>query len=682
MDRGALRTTIHEQRVVSATALALLAFASVHLIWRLCDYSGCFPDVEVFLSWFPSVFLTGKGFSFSDLGQAIDVWGMDGDSRPRFLSYYLAALTVKARIALWDWLPPHPSFSPLWPFTLVMAPWLFYRFLKEELECRWSAIVGASLYMLSTGYLSSATMLFHPGKPLANVVVIATLYVAMKARKTLLVEKNSPVGILPKTAILFSLLLLPLLLLADETALFCLFILPVWAHRFFIPRRFEWAHVKPCLVNSFFMSFPAVFYLAVAFVVAPLLTNNVLQRSYSFGDYLHRSMDIGKTGFISLAQHTTTLFSAVLIPWKFLNRRIPVEDATWHPVGMLIVVLAIFLALFTMIYRDRTRRPLLFRLTTLLALFLLFQTFVAAHHPQQLTVTGYYYGAIFSVLVSALLAAAYVSLSRTSIGRVAAVAITLCLAINMSCNYSQLNSSWLSHRNFKGYQLITKAVYNPFFAHVDLSQLVKYNSKTVEGIYLDDIPSGFRGDQAGWIFRLWKGRSDGRYQQLLRGHVLAFQDLWVLFELYNWHTPRDVSTISPADIPAPIAINDKLLRAYRGILRRSDYTKSGAVPLFALKNIARPNRYTIEYETKLAYPWLYPDIDGALRYLHGFRYTHILVTDDMLLPDGSYGLLHNQFIREKLAGSLEKHGLISRGSFVVDGHIVTLFEIRYFPTIT
>lgn len=670
-----------ELNVIRLTAVVLLTYASLHLIWRICDYSACFPDVEVFLSWFPSVFLNGKGFSFSDFSQAIDVWGMDGDSRPRFLSYYLAALTVKARIALWDWLPPHPSFSPLWPLTLVMAPWLLYRFLREELECRWSAIVGASLYMLSAGYLSSATMLFHPGKPLANVAVIATLHVAMKARKVLSVADSAIVGILPKTALIFYFLLLPLLLLADETALFCLFILPVWAHRYFMPRRFGWLYLKPCLVNSFIMSFPALVYLVVAFVAAPLLTGNVLQRSYSFGDYLSRSLDLGKAGLISLAQHTTTLFSAVVTPWMLLNRRIPVEDAAL-PVGMLIAVLVIFLAIFVLLYRDKTRRRLLFRLTTLLALFLLFQTFVAAHHPQQLTVTGYYYGAIFSVLVSALLAAAYASLSRTSKGQVAAAAITLCLAINLSCNYSQLNSSWLSHRNFKGYQLITKAVYNPFFAHVDLSQLVKYNSKTVEGIYLDDIPVEFRGDQSGWIFRLWKGRSPGRYQQSLRGHVLAFQDLWVLFELYNWKTPHDVTTISPADIPAPIAINDKLLNTYRGILRRSDYAKSGAIPLLALKNIARPNRYTIEYETKLAYPWLYPDIDSALRYLHGFRYTHVLLTDNRFLPAGNYGLLHNQFMREKLADSLEKHGLISRGSFVVDGHSVTLFEIRYFPAIT
>lgn len=677
MNFRSVLNSFKEQPVTSATAVSLLLFACANLFWRLSDYSGCFSEVEVFANWLPSVLLNGKGFSFSDFSQAIDAWGMDGDSRPRFLSYYLAALTIKTRIALWDWLPPHPSFSPLWPFTLVMAPWLLYLFLKAELECRWSAITGTSFYMLSTGYLSSATMLFHPGKPLANVAVIATLYVAMKASKSLQVDKVAPVAVMPRAVILFYLVPLPVLLMADETALYCLFILPVWAHRYFIPRRFGRAYLQPCLINWFFTSFPALVYLAVVFLLAPLLSSNFLHRSYSFGDYLTRYLNMGKTGLFSLVQHTTTLFSTAFMPWWLLNRSVPIAEQAELSVAMVVVVIAFIVTMFRLINRNKTRKELLVRLTFLVCLFLLFQTFVAAHHRLDLTITGYYYGAIFSILVSILFATTYETLVSTSKGRAAAVAVIVYLAAMQSMNYSRLNSSWLAHRNFKCLDTVIQTIYNPYLSLVDVSPLAKVPLEARSHLYAEDIPVEMRSGRADWVVQLWRRRNDRMFNPHLQAHLLALEDLWILSELYYWRTSLNTDKVFSGNTPPPVPLNSKLLRTYRGVLGRVDYSQGAIehIPLLAFQNITNQNRETNGYETKLAYPLFSSSLESGLQYLRKSRYNYILITDDTLLPYNEYSVFHNQFMGEMRAGRLYKYGIISRGNFVLDGHTVTLLQI-------
>ena len=101
-------------RPLKATALAVFLVAAAHLVWLVCDYSRCFQENEVYANWLGRIVLEGRSFSWSDLKTVFDVWSMDGGSRPRFVSYLFAIWTAKARLAMWDFLPPHPSFSPIW----------------------------------------------------------------------------------------------------------------------------------------------------------------------------------------------------------------------------------------------------------------------------------------------------------------------------------------------------------------------------------------------------------------------------------------------------------------------------------------------------------------------------------------------------------------------------------------
>src|ERR1700677_2432257 len=128
--------------------LALLASIGF-LVVRLCDYERCMQDPECFANFSPVALKDGTDISWNDLRNCFDVWGLDGASRPRPVSYLCYVLTIKCRLALWKFVPMHPSFSPLWLLTLLVGPVLFYKFVRLTFDSTPVAQLGTAFYLTS-----------------------------------------------------------------------------------------------------------------------------------------------------------------------------------------------------------------------------------------------------------------------------------------------------------------------------------------------------------------------------------------------------------------------------------------------------------------------------------------------------------------------------------------------------
>ena len=232
-------------------ALAGAVLFVAHLVSR---YDICFQDGEV--QFFQVAALKdGPAFGWRDLRAALDTTALDGDYRPRVISYLAFIVTVKTRLALWQIFPPHPSFSPLWLLTVGVAPLLLYRFLRLELRDRGAALAGVAVYLVSAGFLSGVTMIFHPGKPLANVLVIGAFYLCARINAT-------PV---PSARLVATLLgLLTLAPFVDETAVFAWVVPFVWC--------------SYCRRRWLVFAAPALLAVFVIVVVAPTFSRLLVRR--------------------------------------------------------------------------------------------------------------------------------------------------------------------------------------------------------------------------------------------------------------------------------------------------------------------------------------------------------------------------------------------------------------------
>ena len=663
-------------RLLKAAALAVFLLAALHLAGLVCDYSRCFQDNEVYANWLGRIVLEGRGFSGADLKTAFDVWSLDGGARPRFVSYLCAIWTAKARLALWDFLPPHPSFSPVWIFSLLLAPWLLYRFLKGELECRWSALLGTGLYMVTAGYLSSASMLFHPGKPLANVVVIWTLYAAMRAnrRAESLPTPETPRYSAPMAFFLVG--ILPVLLFTDETALFALAILPAWNVRFFIPRRMDGQSVWACLANAGAYSVAPLVYLGTVFVAIPRLTRPMLGQEFDFGWCLSLFQGAGKFDLAHGLQHLTTLLGGALAPWARFGMEVPTATSPhFHP-SWLLVCLVAFAGAGRAVHLRRLHRGTFARIAVLMAVFAVFQTYVASHHPFHLVVSGYYYGAIFSVLLAILLACVFGSFLRdSSIGWLALGALGYLAFIQLH-NFQAMNRSWLAHSHAKDMGWFGTFTYNPLLAYGDTSEIVRLYSNQTPGMYGNDIPAPLRRHRFAAAVETWK-RRDGGYREYLGTKPLALSDLWLLTELYYGRTP---GTVVPGGERRATAAQDVGL-LYQGALARARIGQKDEEPLpvLAFRQMALEDYFALRglMSTRLAYPWPFADVGEGVRRFREIGYTHWLVPPAGI-PRGAgpFWAFHDGFVAARDAGTLDGHGVMDAGRIDVFGREVAAMDMR------
>ncbi len=519
--------------VVAFVFLAVIAA----IILTLRNYANCYQEAESVISFTPAVLAHGKNFSLHDFVNIFNVWGLDnGWNRPRFLSYIAYILQTKSRIFLWDFMRPHPTLSILWILTLVLAPWIFYKYLKLILKEKTASLAGVAVYISSCGYLFSATMLMHPGKPLLNVVVIGILYILAKVHPPESENKINPSfstgfvwGIIP---------LLTASLLLDEMATFC-FVLPfVWSIRYFLPYRLTLKNIKTCIQNILIYCIPALILLFMVLIVTPYVAQHAFGKSYNFFGCISQNAHVSQVNWELFTWNTLTLFSASLLPWAMLHLRVPVPETTigLNYLGIQIFYIILFLALIYLFTKAREYRVALVKTIILIVLFILLQSLNISFHIQKIVISGYYYGAPFSILFAALIAIMIAILNKgIPCGRWVSRILLCYIVVLQFMNFLMINISWKTHTDWKATVGVPKEKLDTVRGRVIylIKQQLKDELKSHYKVYYpDNITPIDPSEKFQRTDAFWKEYKSGKCDLFSQKHDLLFvQTMWLYSEL-------------------------------------------------------------------------------------------------------------------------------------------------------
>jgi hypothetical protein len=445
-----------------ATVLVVLALAVavVYFVLAISDYRNLFVHPDNHQHILKESLHDGIAIDWHELPNMLQS-RQEGESRPRWLTYFLLSIDQKLRLMLYDWLPTHPTFAPVaWFFQLVVTSYYLYRLLLNVTGDRLAGLSGLALYWSATGFLSGFTMFFMPGKTLSNLILVLTLYAASEGAKRL--RPGQLLVSAPGWSKYLAFLSLLVGLFLDEMPIAVFLILPLMFWGQFVP-SLPWTRhlgqkVGAFLKNAAFFAGPVVVFLVVVVILAPPL----IQWLWGYPlDYLGDTLLIhGNTRTAASLDaavesgldprviwgNISTLFGLSLAPWfttpliYTLNDQFPSGQTTNLP--KLVTLAAFFgVAIFLAV---KSTGPLAVHLRGLLVslpLFFLFLSLLMVRHIP--IVTGYYYGAIFASIFALLAAMLVTAASRVAPWSrpVASLAVLAIVGIQLT-NYTQLNTGW------------------------------------------------------------------------------------------------------------------------------------------------------------------------------------------------------------------------------------------------
>ena len=421
----------------------------------ILNYSVNWMHPEVIIRAMRSALVNGIDFQLADLGQIFDFNTLDGVSRARFVSYAFEIIDVKFRLWLFQYIPPHPSLSLTYIF-IFLSPVLLFKFINNVTNNRntaWSAVL---LYVLSTGFLSGSTLLFHAGKPIANFFVIYCLYLASKLSRLAANQhkfrKNEYFSLLLFFCVLF------ITLFTDEGAYFVLVALPILFYDdilkfslktdgyFSITKRlpemtFEIAS-KPggiSMIVLYLLTF--VLYLIFITFVFPIIALKMGLGTFNFWGFVGSGSSLldNVLNFNFTAANARDLVTTQLIP-----------ISTPYLAYFYTVYYAYFLWMFT--HLTRFQKRIFFRYVIVLILFFIFQTLLFSTHGGGRVVSTYYYGSTFPIYLVLPL-----SILLSVKGRwlkSANKAVLIFLLIVSAHNFPVVSHQWMGRHN---------AMYRQFF---------------------------------------------------------------------------------------------------------------------------------------------------------------------------------------------------------------------------
>jgi len=524
--------------------IGLLCAVVIAIIYFIANYQKCFQDFECVVYFSPAALRNGQNFSLRDIFNAFNAWGFDVDSRPRFLSYFFYIIIIKTRLLLWKLMLPHPSLSPIWLFTLVVSPVVFYKFLKRALNDRNAALAGVLVYISSCGYLFNATMLFHPGKPLVNTVIIIMFYLLAKKHPLPTIINHSDTNCKidwQHVKTFFPWVIIALFL--DETGLFCLGILGIWNYRYFIPYRFSSGNLKICVRNCLIYLIPLLVFFIIITAIVPAITQAEFGQKFDFLAYLRQNLSYEKLHVPYLFRHAATMFSASLLPWRILDLQVPVVIGHFkHPALAVSTCLIVFILTAYLSWRYREYSQIYKRIITLVIAFILFQTLVASFHPLILGITGYHYGPIFSVMFSFLCSVIFLNLSQKIPRGIWIVRAALCYIIIIQLiNFDLINSMWISHSDWKGATFVNdpeEIILGLLGQDKNVNtealrqRIIRNVNFDAEPYYLKDTVIPDSKEKISVVREVWNNWKHGKCNLVLSGEGLMFiQNLWLYGEL-------------------------------------------------------------------------------------------------------------------------------------------------------
>jgi hypothetical protein len=416
---------------------AIFVFALAYVLGVIFNYNANWTHPEIVSRCIPNAFRNGSRLVPGDLLRGFDCWSFDAIARARFLSYAVLIINVKFRVWLWEYFPPHPSLSLTWIFTLILSPLLLFKFLRNFARSHLSAWSGISLYILSVGFLSGITLLFHPGKPLTLFAAILSLYLSSRidrllARKeyfgkkalqwTLLspaILRGSPPGadggclraglalaarirsftkqgdrIARRLALAYAGLVATIFIafFLDETAWFIFFCIPILYPNIFSARKNMIAAL--CGYALVF-----VFFLCFVTWIAPRVIKGCGFGDFQFWQCIWRphyaqSSNIWQQfKFGSIVSNGRHLLGSLIMPAPVRAALHVQKVYTGAAIFLFVYVVTAFFQL------PAWAKKAFLRALAVLLLFIIFQTAILAKHLR-LIETPYYYGALFSLFVT------------------------------------------------------------------------------------------------------------------------------------------------------------------------------------------------------------------------------------------------------------------------------------------
>lgn len=339
----------------------------------LADYGGTWMHPEMTLEYHRSALRNGPAPGFADLALAFDYKAFDTLDWPRarFLSNLVLILNAKFRLYLFQFIPPHPSLSLTWPVSLL-SPILLYRLIRrldQDQDCAW---LGVTLYVLSTGFLSGLSLLFHPGKPLTTPYLLLVLLLAARMDQG---EADPKARSRLEAALTLTLCGAGLL---DETALFAVAAVPIVFPSLLAAPDFRKRLARLVLI-------PAAAYLFLVSVAAPAAVAGL-----GFGGFPYWKKNLGPA--LVKAPPMFALWGALRM-----------LASHFYPLGAGVGPLAGAVAAWLLFLRheklDRPTRGLVGRLLAAALLFSAFQAILLARWPAPVR-ANYYYGAPLSLFLA------------------------------------------------------------------------------------------------------------------------------------------------------------------------------------------------------------------------------------------------------------------------------------------
>jgi hypothetical protein len=256
--------------------------------------------------------------------------------------------------------------------------------------------------------------------------------------------------------------------------------------------------------------------------------------------------------------HAYNLSAAQSVAGQFFRISAPVRwpdgsnsiDMAWAPFAVMMIAAAFI----TWAIRKAPAFPFYIRILILIVLFVFFQSVILLFHPVLLVASGFYYGAGFSVLFAAAVAAVFAGLARAGARRAgiwAAYTLVSYILVASTMNFFALDESWRNHRNFKE---LFHASSIPFDNAGDWAP-VRSLALRASGYYSSDVMSDSAGsafDETIDMWRRWRRGDD----DLFAGRVVRLRDFWLLDELALASGPERMAKLATTRSPVarPVAV--------------------------------------------------------------------------------------------------------------------------------
>ena len=374
---------------------ALFLLECVYIVFFLLNYDMAFMGKENFATHAWSL-QNGKEWRTEDFARAlnIDVLEIDQYRISRPISNFVELFNAKFRAWSWNFIPPHPSLSIVWPLFLVGIPILLFRAFRNFGCQRIVALAGMALYVGSIGFLLSVVMLFHPSKGLVNFFAALSLFLGSKMYKKVLgFSRQCSVREIPQFWPYFLGMLASIFLgfFCDETGLFIYpMMMVILAMAFW--RIKEW----PYLLGIYFV-LPLAYFGAVHYVLPYI---HYLVRGHwidllQYGSFPHLS-DITWQNL-----YTNAVWLLSDHPHVQLNAKVLWDNQPWLLVVQVLYTLAvcsIFISCVVTLFKEHSRLRLLQvgAGLVLIVVFILFHTFQLSNNAKVWGV--WWYGSLFSLI--------------------------------------------------------------------------------------------------------------------------------------------------------------------------------------------------------------------------------------------------------------------------------------------